>query len=147
MNLCTCHASLLSCARHGRSIRVPFAQECTSVVASPRTVCRSARTVGVFTLGLLQCLASITARAQVLNRALARSSDLIAQRSDSALDLARIYNAVDRANPSVRAAQALSRATAARVPGATRPQRPERWLADAWLIGSIGSRCTFSRWL
>ena len=106
-------------------MRVPFAQERTSVVASPRTVCRSARTVGVFTLGLLQCFASITARAQVLNRALARSSDLIAQRSDSALDLARIYNAVDRANPRVRAAQALSRATAARVPGATRPPDPE----------------------
>jgi hypothetical protein len=25
------------------------------------------------------------------------------------------------------------------------PQRPARWLADAWLIGSIGSRCTFVR--
>ena len=28
-----------------------------------------------------------------------------------------------------------------------RPQRPERWFADACEIGSIGSRCTFNRWL
>jgi hypothetical protein len=26
-----------------------------------------------------------------------------------------------------------------------RPQRPERCRAEAWLIGSIGSRCTLSR--
>ena len=25
--------------------------------------------------------------------------------------------------------------------------RPARWVADAWLIASIGSRCTFVRWL
>src|SRR5665647_1436725 len=28
------------------------------------------------------------------------------------------------------------------MPSATRPQRPARWLAEAWLTGSIGSRCT-----
>ena len=28
------------------------------------------------------------------------------------------------------------------MPSATRPQRPERWLADACEIGSMGSRCT-----
>ena len=31
------------------------------------------------------------------------------------------------------------------MPSATRPQRPLRWSADACEIGSIGSRCTFSR--
>jgi hypothetical protein len=31
------------------------------------------------------------------------------------------------------------------MPAATRPQRPLRWSADAWEIGSIGSRWTFSR--
>jgi hypothetical protein len=30
-------------------------------------------------------------------------------------------------------------------PGATRPQRPLRWSADACETGSIGSRCTFNR--
>ncbi len=33
------------------------------------------------------------------------------------------------------------------MPSATRPQRPARWFALAWLTGSIGSRCTLSRWL
>ena len=33
------------------------------------------------------------------------------------------------------------------MPAATRPQRPARWLRAAWEIGSIGSRCTLSRWL
>jgi hypothetical protein len=28
------------------------------------------------------------------------------------------------------------------MPSATRPHRPDRWLADACEIGSIGSRCT-----
>ena len=28
------------------------------------------------------------------------------------------------------------------MPSATRPQRPERWFADACEIGSMGSRCT-----
>ncbi len=31
------------------------------------------------------------------------------------------------------------------MPAATRPQRPERWLALAWLIASIGSRWTLVR--
>ena len=30
-------------------------------------------------------------------------------------------------------------------PGATRPQRPARWLADACDTGSIGRRCTLVR--
>ena len=30
------------------------------------------------------------------------------------------------------------------MPSAIRPQRPERWFALAWLIGSIGRRCTFA---
>lgn len=31
------------------------------------------------------------------------------------------------------------------IPSATRPQRPDRWRAEACEIGSIGSRCTFVR--
>ena len=31
------------------------------------------------------------------------------------------------------------------IPSATRPLRPARWFALAWLIGSIGSRCTLVR--
>ncbi len=31
------------------------------------------------------------------------------------------------------------------MPASTRPHRPERWLADAWLTGSMGSRCTLVR--
>jgi hypothetical protein len=31
------------------------------------------------------------------------------------------------------------------MPSDVRPHRPLRWSADAWEIGSIGSRCTFSR--
>ncbi len=31
------------------------------------------------------------------------------------------------------------------MPGPSRPQRPERWRAEAWLTGSIGSRWTFVR--
>ena len=31
------------------------------------------------------------------------------------------------------------------MPALVRPARPERWLALAWLIASIGRRCTFAR--
>jgi hypothetical protein len=33
------------------------------------------------------------------------------------------------------------------MPSATRPQRPARWAALALLIGSMGRRWTFVRWL
>ena len=33
------------------------------------------------------------------------------------------------------------------MPGPSRPHRPDRCRADAWLTGSIGSRCTLVRWL
>jgi hypothetical protein len=33
------------------------------------------------------------------------------------------------------------------MPSLVRPARPERWLADACEMGSIGSRCTFERLL
>ena len=33
------------------------------------------------------------------------------------------------------------------MPSEVRPQRPLRWLAEACEIASIGSRCTFVRWL
>jgi hypothetical protein len=31
------------------------------------------------------------------------------------------------------------------MPSEVRPQRPFRWSADAWEIGSIGRRCTLRR--
>jgi hypothetical protein len=31
------------------------------------------------------------------------------------------------------------------MPGATRPQRPARWFAEARLTGSMGSRCSLVR--
>ena len=30
------------------------------------------------------------------------------------------------------------------MPSAIRPHRPDRWSALAWLIGSMGSRCTLA---
>ena len=33
------------------------------------------------------------------------------------------------------------------MPSDVRPHRPDRCRADAWLTGSIGSRCTLVRWL
>ena len=33
------------------------------------------------------------------------------------------------------------------MPGLVRPERPERWLALACEIGSMGRRCTFARTL
>lgn len=46
-------------------------------------------------------------------------------RTDTLLFLHALYDAVDRANPRVRAASELSRAAAARVSGATKPPDPE----------------------
>jgi hypothetical protein len=33
------------------------------------------------------------------------------------------------------------------MPSEVRPQRPLRWLADAWEMGSMGRRWTLDRWL
>jgi hypothetical protein len=46
-----------------------------------------------------------------------------------------------------RASKSSSPNSRTQMPEATRPQRPLRWSADACEIGSIGSRCTFSRGL
>ena len=44
-----------------------------------------------------------------------------------------------------RPAKSSSSYSRMQTPGATRPHRPARWLAEACEIGSIGSRCTFVR--
>ena len=46
-----------------------------------------------------------------------------------------------------RAAKSSSEYSRIATPGPTRPQRPERWFADACEIFSMGSRCNRLRWL
>ena len=48
---------------------------------------------------------------------------------------------------SGRASKSSSEYSRMQTPGATRPHRPARWAALAWLTGSIGRRCTLVRWL
>ena len=48
---------------------------------------------------------------------------------------------------SGRASKSASVYSRIAMPGPSRPHRPDRCRADAWLTGSIGSRCTFVRWL
>ena len=62
-------------------------------------------------------------------------------RITAASDVRRISGSVKRGR-SRKSSSAYSRMA---MPGAVRPERPLRWSADAWEIGSIGSRCTFSR--
>ncbi len=71
------------------------------------------------------CAVPVVATAQVAEIGHIRLSTSALLRADSTVDLGWVYDAVDRASPRVRAAQALARATAARVPGATRPPDPE----------------------
>jgi hypothetical protein len=55
---------------------------------------------------------------------------------------------VRRISASVNSGRALKSSSEYRrmqMPSATRPQRPARWLALAWLIASIGRRCTLVR--
>ena len=55
---------------------------------------------------------------------------------------------VRRISGSVNSGRPLKSSSAYRrmqMPGATRPHRPARWLADAWEIASIGRRCTLVR--
>ena len=47
---------------------------------------------------------------------------------------------------SGRAAKSSSENRRMAMPGAVRPDRPERCWALAWLIGSMGRRCTLVRW-
>ena len=60
---------------------------------------------------------------------------------------ARLVRRISGSVYSGRAAKSPSEYSRTQMPGATRPQRPLRWLADAWETGSMGSRCTLVRWL
>ncbi len=60
---------------------------------------------------------------------------------------ARFVRRISGSVNSGRAAKSSSPYRRMQMPGATRPQRPARWFADACEIGSIGSRWTFNRWL
>ena len=46
-----------------------------------------------------------------------------------------------------RASKSASVYSRIAMPGPSRPHRPDRCRAEAWLTGSIGSRCTLVRWL
>ena len=69
-----------------------------------------------------------------------RSAAVICRITDARL-VRRISGSVN----SGRAAKSSSSYSRIATPGATRPQRPERWLAEACEMGSIGSRWTFVR--
>lgn len=57
-----------------------------------------------------------------------------------ASDVRRISGSVNRGRASKSSREYSRIAT----PSASRPQRPERWLAEACEIGSMGSRCTLA---
>ncbi len=59
-----------------------------------------------------------------------------------AREVRRISGSVNSGRPSKSSSE--NRRIA--MPGAVRPERPERWFALAWEIGSIGRRCTLVRW-
>ncbi len=71
-----------------------------------------------------------------------RPSAVICRMTDARL-VRRISGSVN----SGRAAKSSASYSRMHVPGATRPQRPARWLADACDTGSIGRRWTLSRLL
>ncbi|WP_411282435.1 TolC family protein [Gemmatimonas sp.] len=83
------------------------------------------RAVGIVMPVIATSTVPVVANAQVAEIARKTSRTTTLLRADSTVDLGWVYDAVDRASPRVRAAQALARATAARVPGATRPPDPE----------------------
>jgi hypothetical protein len=58
---------------------------------------------------------------------------------------ARFVRRISGSVNSGRASKSSSEYRRMQVPGATRPQRPARWAAEACEIGSIGSRCTLVR--
>ena len=63
------------------------------------------------------------------------------RRITAASDERRISGSVKRGRP----AKSFSSYRRMQMPSATRPQRPARWLAAAWLIGSISSCSTLLR--
>ncbi len=58
---------------------------------------------------------------------------------------ARLVRRISGSVNSLRPAKSSSEYSRIAIPSLVRPARPERWLALAWLIASIGSRCTFAR--
>ena len=61
------------------------------------------------------------------------------------ITLARLVRRISGSVNSGRDSKSSSAYSRIAMPASTRPQRPDRWLADAWLIASIGSRCTLVR--
>ncbi len=60
---------------------------------------------------------------------------------------ARLVRRISGSVYSRRLAKSSSEYSRMAMPSLVRPLRPDRWLALAWLIASIGSRCTFDRTL
>ena len=60
---------------------------------------------------------------------------------------ARLVRRTSGSVNSGRPAKSSSAYNRMQMPSATRPQRPARWVADAWLIASMGSRWTLVRLL
>ena len=63
------------------------------------------------------------------------------------MTLARLVRSTSGSVNSSRLSKSSSSYSRMHTPAATRPHRPARWVAEAWLIRSIGSRCTLVRWL
>ncbi len=61
------------------------------------------------------------------------------------MTLARLVRRISGSVNSGREPKSSSAYIRMQIPSATRPQRPVRCRALAWLIGSMGSRCTFVR--
>ena len=58
---------------------------------------------------------------------------------------ARLVRRISGSVNSGRASMSCSPYSRMHTPGARRPERPARWVAEAWLTGSTGSRCTLVR--
>ena len=71
-----------------------------------------------------------------------RSSAVICRMTEARL-VRRISGSVN----SGRASKSTCEYSRMQMPSEVRPHRPLRWFAEACEIGSIGSRCTFNRWL
>ena len=61
------------------------------------------------------------------------------------MTLAKLVRRISGSVKAGRLSNSSSEYSRMQMPSATRPHRPLRWFADAWLTGSIGSRCTFVR--
>ena len=61
------------------------------------------------------------------------------------MTLARFVRRISGSVNSERASKSASEKRRMQMPSLVRPERPLRWFALAWLMGSIGSRWTFVR--